>query len=118
MELLAPAGTLEAAIAALQYGADAIYLGLQDFSARADAGNFTPEELRTLLGLAHDHPRGPRNVYVTVNTLLREDEQPRLLELLQDLSELHVDALIIQDWGVLQLVREHFPHFELPARHP
>lgn len=115
MELLAPAGTLEAAIAALQYGADAIYLGLQDFSARADAGNFTPEELRTLLGLAHDHPKGPRNVYVTVNTLLREDEQPRLLELLQDLSELAVDALIIQDWGVLQLVREHFPHFELHA---
>lgn len=115
MELLAPAGTLEAAIAALQYGADAIYLGLQDFSARADAGNFTPEELRTLLGLAHDDPRGPRKVYVTVNTLLREDEQPRLLELLQELSELHVDALIIQDWGVLQLVREHFPHFELHA---
>lgn len=114
MELLSPAGNLEAGLAAFRYGADAVYLGLQDFSARADADNFTPEDLNTLLGIAHRHPV-PRKVYVAVNTLVRQDELPQLVRLLAQLSEMTVDALIIQDWAVLRLVREHFPNLPVHA---
>ena len=68
-ELLAPAGSFEAALAAFAYGADAIYLGLQRFSARADATNFSDEQLRQIVAYARQLPR-PRKVYVTLNTLL------------------------------------------------
>ena len=68
-------------MAALHYGADAVYLGMKDFSARADAGNFTLEELSMLMGAAHSMERR-RKVYVAVNTLVREDETTRLAELL------------------------------------
>ncbi|MBR6372022.1 MAG: U32 family peptidase [Victivallales bacterium] len=111
IELLAPAGTLECGLAAFQYGADAVYLGMKLFSARADAGNFSLEDLRTLLGVAH--PR--RKVYVAVNTLVREEELPALVRLLCDLRGLEVDGLIVQDAALLGLIREHFPEFELHA---
>ncbi|MBR0460158.1 MAG: U32 family peptidase [Victivallales bacterium] len=114
MELLSPAGTLEAGMAAFQYGADAVYLGMQDFSARADAGNFSPDELRTLLGVARK-ASVPRKVYVAVNTLVREEELPRLISLLAQLEAIGVDALIVQDLAVVQLVREHFPRLPLHA---
>ena len=72
MELLAPAGGLEAGLAALQYGADAVYLGLQRYSARADAQNFTLEELDRFLG--HARSLDPaRLVFVTLNTLVLDD---------------------------------------------
>lgn len=115
MELLAPAGNLEAAVAAFQYGADAIYLGLRDFSARADADNFTLDDLNTILGIAHHNPDWPRKVYVAVNTLLRQQELPRLIQLLSQLRDMEVDALIIQDWAVYQLVQDYFPDFEIHA---
>lgn len=70
MELLSPAGTLECGVAAFHYGADAVYLGMNQFSARADAGNFSFEDL-AVLRLAHQNPIRPRKVYVAVNTLLR-----------------------------------------------
>ncbi len=112
IELLAPAGTLECGLAAFNYGADAVYLGMKLFSARADAGNFSTDDLRTLLGVAH--PAG-RKVYVAVNTLVRESELPDLIELLCDLRNLGVDGLIVQDAALRGLVNEYFPEFELHA---
>ncbi|NLF94962.1 MAG: U32 family peptidase [Oligosphaeraceae bacterium] len=114
MELLAPAGNLECGIAAFTYGADAVYLGMQQFSARADAGNFTPEDLAVLLGFAHQRPT-PGKVYVTINTLARQNELPALLEMLAQLRELGVDALIIQDLGTYHLAQKHCPELPLHA---
>jgi U32 family peptidase len=111
-ELLAPAGSLEAFFAALDGGADAVYLGLKDFSARAKAKNFTPAELEKMLAYAHNHDR---RVYVTLNTLVKERELPQLAETLALLEELAVDAVILQDMAVWRLARRHFPGLELHA---
>src|SRR5262245_12368482 len=114
VELLAPAGGLDAAFAAFHFGADAVYLGLKKFSARAEAENFTLEELDEVTAYAHNlRPR--RRVFVTINTLIRQDELPELVEAVAALDEIGVDALIIQDLGVYHLVRRHFPHLELHA---
>lgn len=115
MELLSPAGNLETAVAAFHYGADAVYVGLKQFSARADAENFTLEELEVLLGLAHDDREHPRKVYVAVNTLLRQEELPQVLPLLLHLRDLGVDALIVQDLGTAYLVRKYLPEVSLHA---
>src|SRR5262249_46460386 len=113
-ELLAPAGGPEAPFAAFHFGADAIYLGLKKFSARAEAENFTLDEVDEVTAYAHClQPR--RRVFVTINTLIRQDELPELVEAVAALADIGVDALIIQDLGVYHLVREHFPHLELHA---
>jgi putative protease len=113
-ELLAPAGGPDAAFAAFHFGADAIYLGLKKFSARAEAENFTLEELDEITAYAHSlEPR--RRVFVTINTLIRQDELAELVEAVAALADIGVDALIIQDLGVYHLVREHFPSMELHA---
>ncbi len=114
VELLAPAGGPEAGFAAFHFGADAIYLGLKKFSARAEAENFTLDELDEITAYAHSlRPR--RRVFVTINTLVRHDELSELVESVAALDEIGVDALIIQDLGVYRLVRRHFPHLELHA---
>src|SRR5262245_26107753 len=113
-ELLSPAGGPDAAFAAFQYGADAIYLGLKKFSARAEAENFTLDELSEIVDYAHSlTPR--RRVFVTVNTLIRNDELDELVETMAALEDIGVDALIIQDLGVYHLARRHFPKLELHA---
>ncbi len=98
-ELLAPAGSFEAAIAAFTYGADAIYLGLQRFSARADAANFSDDELRQVVAYARQLPR-PRKIYVTLNTLLETRELADLSPALNLLAEVGIDGVIVQDLGV------------------
>jgi putative protease len=114
VELLAPAGGPEAAFAAFHYGADAIYLGLKKFSARAEAENFTLDELAEATAYAHSlHPR--RRVFVTVNTLIRQDELAELVETLGAVADIGVDALIVQDLGVCHVVRRYFPELELHA---
>jgi putative protease len=114
VELLAPAGGPDAAFAALHFGADAIYLGLQKFSARAEAENFTLDQLSEVVAYAHAlTPR--RRVFVAVNTVLRNDELPELVQTLADLADLGVDALIIQDLGVYHVARRYFPELELHA---
>ncbi|MGN0867559.1 MAG: U32 family peptidase [Oligosphaeraceae bacterium] len=115
MELLSPAGNLETAVAAFHYGADAVYVGMKQFSARADAENFTLEELEVLLGLAHDDREHPRKVYVAVNTLLRQEEVSQVVPLLLQLRDLGVDALIVQDLGTAHLVRRYLPELPLHA---
>jgi putative protease len=113
-ELLAPAGGIEAAFAAFHFGADAVYLGLKKFSARAEAENFTFEELDEITAYAHSlEPR--RRVFVTINTLLRQDELPELVECLVRLDESQVDAVILQDLGVYRLLKAHFPRVECHA---
>ncbi len=114
VELLAPAGGPEAAFAAFQYGADAIYLGLKKFSARAEAENFTLEEVDEVTAYAHSlEPR--RRVFATINTLIRQDELPELVETLAALADMAVNAVIVQDLGVYHLIRNHFPQLELHA---
>jgi U32 family peptidase len=111
-ELLAPAGGLEAGYAAFHFGADAIYLGLKKFSARAEAENFTLEEVDEITAYAHGlEPR--RHVFVTINTLIRQDELPELIDALAALSEIGVDAIILQDLGVYRALARHFPNLEL-----
>jgi putative protease len=113
-ELLAPAGDFEAACAAFQYGADAVYLGLPRFSARAEAQNFTPERLDALI--AHAHAQTPRRrVYVALNTLIQDAEVPAILASLALLDEVGADAVIVQDLGVARLIRRSFPRLRLHA---
>ncbi|WP_425807857.1 DUF3656 domain-containing protein [Desulfitobacterium sp. Sab5] len=112
MELLAPAGTFEAFKAAVENGADAIYLGGKSFSARASAANFDTEELRHAVQYAHE-----RNVkvYTTVNILIADQEFPELFEYLFSLYEIGVDALILQDVGVAELIQSILPEIERHA---
>lgn len=111
-ELLAPAGDIEAGYAALYYGADAVYLGLPKFSARADAKNFTAEELDAFIAYAHTLGR---KVYVALNTLIQESELPQVLETLQTCVQMKVDAVIVQDLGVARIIRHSFPELQLHA---
>jgi U32 family peptidase len=112
VELLAPAGGLEAAFAAFHFGADAIYLGLKKFSARAEAENFTLDELDEITAYAH-HLSPRRRVFVTINTVIRQDELAELVEALVALDEIGVDAVILQDLGVYRALRRYFPELEL-----
>ena len=112
IELLAPAGSFETALAAFQAGADAVYLGLDAFSARAEAVNLSVAQLRDLLAWAH--PRD-RKVYVTFNTVIDDADLPAAVERLALLDELRPDGLIVQDLGVARLVRTHFPVLPLHA---
>ena len=109
-ELLAPAGNMEALIAAVQAGCDAVYLGLNSFSARAFAGNFSREELK--VAVRYCHIRGVK-VYVTMNTILYEPEIEAAKDQIQFLYDNDVDALLIQDFGLFHYVRTCFPDFEV-----
>lgn len=111
-ELLAPAGRMEAFFAAIEAGADAVYVGTQAFNARLRAPNFTWEELARMVSQAHVRRR---KVYVTVNTLVRQDELPELVRTLDALRRIGPDALIIQDFGVYRLARRLCPEIPLHA---
>lgn len=110
IELLAPAGSYEALVAAVQNGANAIYLGGNEFSARAFATNFNHDELKKALRYCH-----LRNVkvYVTVNTLYEDNQFAKLKDYLLFLSSINVDALIIQDIGLMAYVKKYFSNFEI-----
>jgi putative protease len=114
VELLAPAGGPDAAYAAFHYGADANYLGLKKFSARAEAENFTLDEPAEVTAYAHSlRPR--RRVFVTVNSLIRQDELPEFVETLGAVADIGVDALILQDLGVYHIATAPWPP---PRRRP
>jgi len=110
VELLAPAGSFEALVAAVENGADAIYLAGQHFGARKFAANFTDEELRR--GVDFAHVRGVK-VFLTVNTLVFNDEFEALIPFLTSAREAGVDAVIVQDLGVMRVLREIFADFPL-----
>ncbi|HOA68355.1 MAG TPA: DUF3656 domain-containing protein [Methanosarcina thermophila] len=111
-ELLAPAGGMEAFVAAVENGADAVYIGARAFSARGYASNFSEKELEEAIDYAH--LRGVK-VYVTVNTLLKEGEVEDALKLLSYLREIGTDAVIIQDLGLISLARKYLPDLPLHA---
>lgn len=113
IELLAPAGSYEAFEAALGAGADAVYLGGPDFGARAYAKNFSQEELIRAIRTAHLHGR---KLYLTVNTLLKNKElQEKLYASLKPAYEEGLDAVIVQDMGVLRFIRRVFPDLPIHA---
>ena len=113
-ELLAPAGDIEAGYAALYYGADAVYLGLQKFSARATATNFDEPHLNEFVAFAHSlTPR--RRVYAAINTVVQESELDDLISVLEICKRCQVDGVIVQDLGVAKIVRDYYPELELHA---
>ena len=111
-ELLAPAGSMEALYAAVQGGADAVYLGGKSFGARAFAKNFDAEAMKEAVRYCHIH--GVR-VYVTVNTLVYEREMQTWLAYCRSLYAMGVDALIVTDLGGISLLRKYLPDMELHA---
>lgn len=104
VELLAPAGDITRAILAMDYGADAIYLGGKDFSLRAHAINFTDDEMRQIVETAHQ--RG-KKVYVTVNIMPRNDDFAQIIDYAKRLQNLQVDAVIVSDLGVMKVFRDN-----------
>lgn len=111
-ELLSPAGSLEAFFAAMEKGADAVYAGLHDFSARAKAKNFSLAQMERMLAYAHGQER---KIYVTINTLIKENELPQLVDQLAALEGMRVDGVILQDMATARLIREYFPGIPLHA---
>lgn len=111
-ELLAPAGNFDCLKSAIHNGADAIYLGGKLFGARAFAGNFTKEELKEAVDYAHLY--GVK-IYVTVNTIIYNNEVNDFIEYIKYLYLIGVDALIMQDIGMISLVRKMFPNIEVHA---
>ena len=111
-ELLAPVGSKEALIAAIENGADAVYFGGTFFSARQSAYNFSNEELEEAIDYAH--MRGVR-AYVTVNTLIKDCELEKVCEYLHFVCNAGVDAVIVQDIGILSLIREQLPELAVHA---
>jgi len=112
VELLAPAGDEECFKAAIAAGADAIYFGLERFSARTRAKNITVEQAKYLIPLAHQHNC---RTYLTLNTLITDDEMESALSLVKDAISCGIDAVIVQDLGVLKILHDSFPSLELHA---
>ena len=112
VELLAPVGSFESLKAAVQNGANAVYLGGKDFGARASANNFDRDELKEAVKYAHI--RGVQ-VFVTTNTLRKENEIENFLEYVKFLYDIDVDAIILQDIGMARLIKRELPDFELHA---
>ena len=111
-EILAPAGNFATARAAFAAGADAVYCGLKDFSARSFADNFSFDELRDLLCVARAQSK---KVYVTFNTVIDEVDFPRAVRTLAKLEDIRPDGVIVQDLGVARVCRRHFPGLALHA---
>lgn len=111
-ELLAPVGNSESFYAALNAGADAIYMGLPEFNARGRASNFTRPQLQLAVQKAHEKNV---KVYITLNTLIKNREIDQLCDILSYLNALKVDGIIIQDWGVYYIARKFFPKLVLHA---
>lgn len=109
-EILAPAGNMEKALVAMEYGADALYLAGKQFGMRASAGNFTLDAMKEVLEIAHK--RGVK-IYVTVNIFAHNDDIDELPEYLGELEKLKVDGLILADVGVYSLAKKHAPSIPL-----
>lgn len=112
VELLAPAGSMESFFAAMEMGADAVYAGMHDFSARARAKNFSLSQMERMLNYAHANGR---RIYITLNTLVKEAELPQLVDTLAALAAMRIDGVILQDLAVARLIRNHFPTIPMHA---
>ncbi|MBQ6820038.1 MAG: U32 family peptidase [Clostridium sp.] len=112
VEILAPAGSMESLIAAMNKGADAVYLGGNKFSARAYASNFDNDNMIKAVDYVHSYGA---KVYVTLNTILKENEINEALRYVGFLYEIGVDAIILQDLGLFKKIKEEYPEFEIHA---
>ena len=112
MELLSPAGGYDALVAAVQSGADAVYMGFGAFNARRSAKNFTDEDFAS--AVRYCHLRGVR-VFLTLNTLVTDRELPQAAEALRNASRMGADAVLVQDWGLLTLAKEIVPDLPIHA---
>ena len=112
VEILSPAGNMESLTAALRCGADAVYIGGKRFSARANAGNFTIEEIKQAADLCHLYGS---KLHVAVNTICFNEEIDSIAEYIEDVAKCNVDAFIIQDLGVCKLAKEIAPDIERHA---
>jgi putative protease len=112
LELLAPVGSFESLRAAVQNGANAVYLGGMEFSARASANNFDRSELKEAVEYAHIRDV---SVFVTVNTLIKQNETEDFINYIKYLYDVDVDAIILQDIGMAKLIKKILPDFELHA---
>lgn len=110
LELLAPAGSLKTLKAVIHAGADAVYLGGSMFGARAYANNFNEEELLEAIRFGHIHGR---KIILAVNTLLKEYELGQLYDYLHHYYEAGLDAVIVQDMGVMEFIKTHFPNLPI-----
>ena len=112
LELLSPAGSMKSVEAAVQNGADAVYFGYGAFNARRNAKNFTPEQAAQ--AVSYCHLRGVK-VHLTLNTLLTDRELPLAAQLAAQASDMGVDALIVQDLGVVRMLKQAAPDLPLHA---
>ena len=112
IELLAPAGNPEALDAAVAEGADAVYLGLKSFNARMRSSNFAWNQFEAAVETLH---KLNKKIYVTVNTVITQDEMERLYRFLAYLNNIGPDGIIVQDLGLIQMAHRHFPKLKLHA---
>lgn len=112
VELLAPAGSFESMVAAVNAGADAVYIGGTKFGARAFANNLDEDAMKRAIDFVHLHGA---SLYMTVNTLFKEEELEQLYDYIKPLYEHGLDAVIIQDLGAFSLIRESFPDLQVHA---
>ena len=110
LEVLAPAGDFERFQAALDYGADAIYLGGKTFGMRASPANFDFEQLNEAVKLAHSKNK---KVYLTCNTLPRNNEVPQFEEFIKSVAACNIDAVIVADLGLMSLIKKYTPDMEI-----
>ena len=110
VELLAPAGNLDKLKMATLYGADAVYIGGKSFGLRAQSDNFSIDEMKE--GIKHCHDLG-KKVYLTLNSIVHNEELEPLKEYMKEISDLELDALIISDPGVFSMARELLPHIDI-----
>lgn len=111
-ELLAPAGSYESLVAAIKAGADAVYIGGQKFGARAYADNLEEDKMIDAIDYVHLHKK---KIYMTVNTLLKPEEMEELYEYLLPYYKAGLDAVIVQDLGVMAFIRRYFPDLDIHA---
>ena len=112
IELSMPAGSLENAIYAFQGSADSVYFGLKEFSARKGAENFSMDDFRKIRKFAKDHGK---KIYITINTLIRDDELERVLSTLEEIERYGADGIIVQDLGVIRILKKNFPTLPIHA---
>lgn len=110
MELLAPAGNFEKFLTALHFGADAVYLAGNRFGLRAFAGNFSDEEMKEAVKIAHSFGK---KVYITLNIIAKDEDFDGLKEYLEFLQDIKVDAVIVADIGVMEFVRKYAPKIDI-----
>ena len=109
-ELALPAGSLQAALVAFNEGADAVYLGMRNFSARKEATNFSLEDLSKLKQLANEQDK---KIYVALNTLIDDSQLPEVIKTLRQIAFIGCDGVIVQDLGVARLIQSQFPSLAL-----